>query len=124
QRLDSSFGDRPMRIRSRALPLVALAAVAAVHALEAQSAHSDRSSVAQVRDNRFKWFFGAEGGAMFFETQSQTTSGIPAVGAHIAIISRRAGLMLGVDEAFGSKEPTAFLDPSDNFNLRAVSFDR
>ena len=113
-----------MRIRSRALPLVALAAVAAVHSLEAQSAHSDRSSVAQVRDNRFKWFFGAEGGAMFFETQSQNTSGIPAVGAHIAVVARRAGLMLGVDEAFGSKQPTSFLDPSDNYNQRGVTFDR
>lgn len=113
-----------MSIRSRVLPLVALAAVAAVHSVEAQSARSDRGSVAQTRDNRFKWFFGAEGGAMFFETQSQTTSGIPAAGAHIAIVARRAGLMLGVDEAFGSKEPSAFLDASDNFNQRTVTFDR
>ena len=113
-----------MRIRSRALPLVALTMVAAAHLLEAQSAHSDRSSVAQVRDNRFKWYFGAEGGAMFFETQSQTTSGMGAAGAHIAVVARRAGLMLGVDEAVGSKQPSAFLDPSDNFNQRGVTFDR
>jgi len=112
-----------MRIRSRILPLLSLAAVIATIPLQAQEARSARADVARVRDQRFKWFFGASGGAMFFETQSRTRSGIPTAGAHINIVARRAGLMLGVDEAFGSAEPTAFLDPSDNFNQRAVTFD-
>jgi len=112
-----------MRIRSRILPLLSLAVVIATLPAQAQEARSERADVAQVRDQRFKWFFGAGGGAMFFETQAQTRSGIPTAGAHINIVARRAGLMIGVDEAFGSKEPTAFLDPSDNFNQRAVTFD-
>jgi hypothetical protein len=113
-----------MRIPSRVLPLLAVAAVAAAHSAEAQTAETRRAPAAEVRDNRFKWFFGASAGAMFFETQAQTQSGVPAVGAHLAIVSRRGGLMLGIDEAFGNDEPTRFLDPSDDFNVRAVSFDR
>ena len=113
-----------MRIRSRILPLLSLAVVIASLPVQAQEARSERADVARVRDQRFKWFFGAGGGAMFFETQAQTRSSIPTAGAHIAIVARRAGLMLGVDEAFGSKEPTAFLDPGDNFNQRPVTFDR
>lgn len=113
-----------MRIRIRVLPLVALAAALAVYSAQAQEARSARAEVAQVRDQRFRWYFGAEGGAMIFETQSQTSTGIPSAGAHISVVSRRAGMMLGVDEAFGSDEPSAFLDPSTSFSQRAVTFDR
>jgi hypothetical protein len=124
QGFDFSFGGRSMSIRSRVLPFVALVAVVAPHAVAAQEARSEPAPVAQVRDNRFKWFFGAEAGAMFFQTQNQSTSGIPSAGAHIAVVSRRGGLMLGVDEAFGSNEPTVFLDPSSGFTQRPVTFDR
>jgi hypothetical protein len=113
-----------MSFRSRVLPFVALAAVIAPHVIEAQEARSEPAKVAQVRDNRFKWFFGAEAGAMFFKTQIQSTTGIPSVGAHISVVSRRGGLIVGVDEAFGSNESTAFLDPSAGFAQRTVSFDR
>jgi hypothetical protein len=113
-----------MRIRTRVLPLVASLAALAVLSVQAQEARSARAEVPRTRDQRFRWYFGAQGGAMFFETQSQTSSGIPTAGAHVAVVSRRAGLMLGVDEAFGSKEPTNFLDPSDSYNLRGVLFDR
>jgi hypothetical protein len=113
-----------MRISSRVLPFLALTAVAAAHSAQAQTAESSRAPVAQVRDNQFKWFFGASAGAMFFETQAQTQSGVPTVGAHIAVVNRRGGLMLGIDEAFGNDEPSRFLDPSDNFNVRTVNFDR
>lgn len=121
---DFSFGGRHMRIPARVLPVFALAALTMAHSAQAQTAQSSSKSVAEVRDNRFKWFFGASGGAMFFETQAQTQSGIPTVGAHIAVVNRRGGLMLGIDEAFGSNEPSRFLDPSDDFNVRAVLFDR
>jgi hypothetical protein len=112
-----------MRIRSRILPLLSLAVAIATLPAQAQEARSERADVPKVHDQRFKWFFGAGGGAMFFETQSRTRTGIPTAGAHIAIVARRAGLMLGVDEAFGSDESSAFLDPSDNFNQRPVTFD-
>src|ERR1043165_6983087 len=106
QGFDFSFGGRPMSIRSRVLPFLALAAVLAPRAGAAQSAKSDGGSVAKVRDDRFKWFFGAEGGAMFFKTQTRTTTGIPTVGAHIEVVSRRAGLTLRGDHGFGGTAGT------------------
>ena len=112
-----------MRTSSRVPFLLALA-MAVGAPLVAQSAASSSAGVPQVRDDRFKWFFGASAGALFFQTQEQTRSGVPTVGAHLAIVSRRGGLMLGIDEGFGSNEPSHFLDPSDDFNERAVTFDR
>ena len=113
-----------MRIPSRALPLLAVIAVAAAPSVLAQAARSDAGSVAEIRDNRFKWFFGAQGGAMMFETPSQTQTGVPAFGAHLAIVSRRAGLMVGVDEAFGSSEATGFIDSNSGGIARSMTFDR
>lgn len=113
-----------MRILSRVLPLAALSLVAAAHSVQAQAAQSDAGSVATVRDNRFKWFFGAQGGAMLFTTPIQSQTGVPAFGAHIAVVSRRAGLMLGVDEAFGNDESSIFLDQGSGGIERPVTFNR
>jgi hypothetical protein len=113
-----------MRNTSRIFSLVLLAGITGAGAIQAQSARSDNPSISRVRDDRFKWFFGAGAGALFFQTQSQTQSGIPTVGAHLAVVSRRAGLMLGVDEAFGSDEPSSFLDPNNGNQVRPVTFDR
>ena len=113
-----------MRRSCRVLSALAVVSMAAASFAHAQQARAEGAPVPQVRDQRFKWFFGASGGAMFFETQSQTQSGIPMVGAHIAVVSRRGGLMLGMDEGFGSDEPSAFLDPSDDCNQRSVTFDQ
>lgn len=112
-----------MGISSRVSPFLALAAFAVAPAVQAQVARSDAGSVAEIRDNRFKWFFGAQAGAMLFETPSQTRTGVPAFGAHIAVVSRRAGLMVGVDEAFGSDESSAFLDENTAGAARTVTFD-
>ena len=99
-----------MRMRSRVLPLLGLLSLAALPAgaQDAQSAAPKRADVAKIRDERFRWFVGAQGGALFFGTQSQTTAGIPTGGLHLGVIARQAGLMLSVDEGFGSDEPTAF----------------
>ncbi len=113
-----------MRIRSRVLPLATLVTLALAPGVRAQSARSESSGVAGVREDRFKWFFGASAGALLFQTQAQTQSGIPAVGAHLSVIARRAGLMLGVDEAFGSDEPSRFIDPTSGDQQRSVTFDR
>lgn len=113
-----------MRFSHRVSSLVALAAIVAAHSAQAQSAASSSAPKAAIPDDRFKWFFGASAGAMFFTTQLQTQSGVPSVGAHVAVVARRGGLMLGIDEAFGNNEPSRFLDPSDDFNPRAVQFDR
>lgn len=113
-----------MRIPSRALPLLAAFGVATAASAQAQTARSDAGSVAEIRDNRFKWYFGAQAGAMLFETPSQTQTGVPSFGAHLAIVSRRAGLMVGVDEAFGSSEATGFIDSNSGGIARSMSFDR
>lgn len=113
-----------MRFGFRVVPLAALATLALNAGVVAQSARSERAEVARVRDDRFKWFFGAQAGAVLFETQAQTRSGAPAFGAHLAVVSRRAGVMLGVDEVFGSNEPSRFLDSTSANQERAVSFDR
>lgn len=113
-----------MRILSRVLPLAVFAFAAAAHSVQAQSAKSDANSVAAIRDNRFKWFFGAQVGAMMFETPAQTQTGIPAFGAHIAVVSRRGGLIFGVDEGFGNGEATAFVDQGSGGIARPVTFDR
>lgn len=113
-----------MRIPSRAFPLLAAVAVAAASSVQAQTARSDAGSVAEIRDNRFKWYFGAQAGAMLFETPSQTQTGVPSFGAHLAIVSRRAGLMVGVDEAFGSGETTGFVDSNSGGIARSMTFDR
>lgn len=121
---DFPFGGIQMRILSRAIPLLALTAVAAANSVHAQSANLKSDDVAQVRDNRFKWFFGAQAGAMMFETPRQTMTGVPAFGAHIAVVNRRGGLMLGVDEGFGSGDSTSFVDEGSGGIRRPASFDR
>jgi hypothetical protein len=113
-----------MRIPSRVLPLATLVLAAAAHSVQAQTAQSEAGSVAEVRDNRFKWFFGAQAGAMMFTTQVQTQTGVPSFGAHIAVVSRRGGLMLGVDEGFGNDESSDFLDEGSGGIRRPVTFDR
>ena len=114
-----------MRISTAALSILALTAMGhtALSAQEARSSSKSSSDVA-VRDERFRWSFGIEGGALFFTTQKQTLTGIPAAGAHINIVSRRGGLQLGVDQGFGSDEPSAFIDPESGNVQRQVSFDR
>ena len=113
-----------MRFPLRMLSLGVLTAAGSVSAAQAQSARLDAAPAAapRVPDDRFKWSLGVQGGAMFFTTQRQTQSSVPAAGAHISVISRRAGLQLGVEEAFGSDEPTAFVDESSV--VREITFDR
>jgi hypothetical protein len=108
----------------RAFPLLAVLVLAAAPSVNAQAARSEAGSVAEIRDNRFKWFFGAQAGAMLFETPSQTQTGVPAFGAHLAVVSRRAGLMIGVDEGFGSGETSGFIDSNSGGIARSMTFDR
>lgn len=78
----------------------------------------------QLREDSFKWYVGAQGGVLMFETQTQTSSSIPSVGMHTLIIAKRAGLMLSVEEAFGSAEESAFGDVTAPQGARLVTFDR
>src|SRR5262245_40021178 len=88
---DSPFGGCFMGFTHRFVPK-AILALAAVGPVSAQSAKLDDAAMPKLRDDRFKWAIGAEGGVLFFSTQRQTMSGIPAAGAHFSIVGRRGGL--------------------------------
>jgi hypothetical protein len=109
---------------TRRIVPAALLAFAVAGSVSAQAARLDDAATPKIRDDRFKWAIGAEGGVLFFSTQRQTMSRIPAAGAHFSIIGRRGGVQLGVDEAFGSDEPTAFVDPNSGNVTREMLFDR
>ena len=113
-----------MRFPFRIIPLAVLATAGIAGVAQAQSAQLKSAEVAKVGENRFKWFFGVQGGALFFGTQRQTQSGIPAAGAHVSVVSRRGGLQLGFEEGFGSEEPSAFVDATSGTGIRQVEFDR
>ena len=58
------------------------------------------------RADSFTWKLGFDAGSMIFTTHSQASKAIPSAGAHLMIMARRSGLMVGVDEGFGSDERT------------------
>jgi hypothetical protein len=113
-----------MRFTRRFFPMACLAVSSLAGTAQSQTARLGKAEAPKVRDDRFKWAIGAQGGVLFFSTQRQTMSGIPAAGAHLSIVSRRGGLEVGVDEAFGSDEPTAFVDPNSGNVTREMQFDR
>lgn len=100
-----------MRTFTRALLALTLFAAAG---LEAQ----------QLREDSFRWYVGAQGGVLMFETQTQTSSTIPSAGMHLLVLAKRAALLISVDEALGSTEQSALGDPTAPFGRRNVSFDR
>ncbi len=100
-----------MRVSTGALITLSLFSAAGLNAQE-------------LREDSFKWFVGAQGGVLLFETQTQTSSTIPSGGMHVLVVAKRAGLQLSVDEAFGSKEGSAFGDATAPNGTRDVTFDR
>lgn len=59
------------------------------------------------RADSYTWKLGLDAGAMIFQTRSQNTKAIPSGGAHLLIMARQGGLMVGVDEGFGKDESTS-----------------
>ncbi|MES2304359.1 MAG: hypothetical protein V4558_02590 [Gemmatimonadota bacterium] len=59
------------------------------------------------RADSYTWKFGLDAGSMIFTTRSQDSKVIPSAGAHVMIMARRTGLMVGVTEGFGSDERTS-----------------
>lgn len=56
------------------------------------------------RGDSYSWKLGIQGGSFMFQTRTQDTEVVPSAGAHFLIMARRAGLMVGVDEGFGSDQ--------------------
>jgi hypothetical protein len=65
-------------------------------------------SAQEPGSGNFQWYVGAHGGVMTFRTPSQTRGGMPMAGGHLMIVSRRTGLMLSVEEGFGSNELSSY----------------
>lgn len=57
-----------------------------------------------LRDDSHTWKIGLQGGSMIFQTRTKDYEGIPSFGAHLLIMAKRGGLMVGVDEGFGDDE--------------------
>lgn len=81
------------------------------------------SARAQQRwDDSFKWYLGAQAGVLGFQTQTQTRAWVPTVGGQLNIVAKRTGLLVSVEEAFGSDETTGYTDVNAPGNVRDVSF--
>ncbi len=82
------------------------------------------TKVRAQQSDSFKWYLGAQAGLLGFETQSQLRGWAPSVGAQLNIVAKRSGLIISVDEAFGSNETTQYTDATTEARTRDVSFDR
>jgi hypothetical protein len=65
-------------------------------------------SAQQPGNGTFQWYVGGQGGILNFETSAQGRSTIPTGGAHLLVTARRTGLLLSVENGFGSNEVGAF----------------
>lgn len=72
------------------------------------------------RGDSFTWKLGVQGGSMVFQTRTQDSKLIPSGGAHFLIMARRTGLMVGVDEGFGSDERSGLVLFNDLRRYQAV----
>jgi hypothetical protein len=72
------------------------------------------------RGDSFTWKLGVQGGSMVFQTRTQDTEIIPSAGAHFMIMARKSGLMVGVDEGFGSDERSGLVLFNDLRRYQAV----
>jgi hypothetical protein len=88
-----------MRMVTRIFPLAALAVALGAAELRAQQPGSN-----------FQWYIGGHGGILNFRTSAQDRGTMPMAGGHLLVQARRTGLMIAVEEGFGSDEVAAFTD--------------
>jgi len=78
--------------------------------------------VAQQWEDAFKWYLGAQGGVLGFETPTQTRSWIPSGGGHLFVMAKRTGLLVSVDQGFGDNESSGYSDVTTTTGVRPVLF--
>lgn len=100
-----------MPMVTRSISVAALAFCLGASSLPAQE---------QPGNGNFQWYVGGHGGLLVFRTPSQTRGGMPLAGGHLLIVSRRTGLMLSVEEGFGSTELSSYTNASGS--TQAVTF--
>ncbi|MGH7509675.1 MAG: hypothetical protein ACREMZ_09400 [Gemmatimonadales bacterium] len=87
-----------MRKVTLSIPVVALALCLGAARLPAQ----------QPGNSTFQWYVGGHGGILNFETAAQGRETIPLGGAHLLVTARRTGLLLSVEQGFGSNEQSSY----------------
>jgi hypothetical protein len=92
------YGGSLMRMVTRIFPLAALALGLGAAQLPAQ----------HPGNKTFQWYVGGQGGIMDFGTSIQGRSQAPLFGAHLLVTARRTGLLLSVEQAFGSNEQSGY----------------
>jgi len=60
----------------------------------------------QPGSNKFQWYVGGQGGITSFRSPITGREFVPMGGGHILITARRTGLLLSVDQGFGSTQTT------------------
>lgn len=85
-----------MRILKQSFLLAALGSLVVVAGAAAQ----------QGGTGAFKWYVGGSGGVMSFRTVPSGRELMPVAGAQLLVTAKRTGLLLSVDQGFGSDELT------------------
>jgi hypothetical protein len=94
------YGGSLMRKVTLSVPVMVLALCLGVTQLEAQ----------EPGGGNFQWYIGGQGGVLSFRTPAQTRDAMPVFGGHLLVTARRTGLLLAVEEGFGSDELSSFTD--------------
>ena len=81
-----------MRMVTRIFPVAALALGLGAAQISAQ----------QPGNGTFQWYVGGQGGVMNFETPLEGHITKPVGGVHLLVVAKRTGLLLSVEQAFGS----------------------
>jgi hypothetical protein len=89
-----------MRMVTRIIPLAALVLGLGAHQVSAQ----------QPGNGAFQWYIGGQGGILNFKTSAQDRGTMPLGGGHLMIVARRTGLLVSVEEGFGSDEVATYTD--------------
>ena len=87
-----------MRKVIRSIPLAALALCLGAAPLLSQ----------EMGNKNFRWYVGGHGGVTFFSTPTQGSSEMPVAGGHVLIVAKRTGLLLSLDQGFGSDETSSY----------------
>jgi len=87
------YGGSLMRMVTLSIPVTVLALCLGAAQLSAQ----------QPGSSNFQWFIGGQGGVINFKTIEGRQT-VPLGGAHMLITGRRTGLLLSVEQGFGSSE--------------------
>src|SRR5919201_530234 len=86
-----------MRMVTRSIPVVTLALCLGAAHLSAQ----------QPGSGYFQWYVGGQGGVMNYESPSSGRNTLPMGGAHLLVVAKRTGLLLSIEQGFGSDEPSS-----------------